>query len=85
MRPFTLILWLSILSWSFPAIAQNPTTISADSSESSESMKAYNERWIETGSQCIKTLLRNAKLQRKQIWNNRFPDLKTLCLEYERY
>ncbi len=55
------------------------------SPSSAESMKAYNERWIESGSQCIKALLIRAKLQRKQIWNDRFPDLKTLCLEYERY
>ncbi len=82
MRLFSLILWLSILSYVSPTIAQNQTTMPA---VCDESMKAYNERWIETGSQCIKTLLSKAKLQRNQIWNDRFPDLKTLCIEYERY
>lgn len=81
MRRFSLILWLSILLCAFPAFAQNITVHPS----AAESMKAYNERWIETGSECIRTLLRKAKIQRKQIWNDRFPDLKTLCVSYERY
>ena len=82
MRLFPLILWLSVLFCAFPAFAQNQEVAP---SVGNESRKAYNERWIEAGSQCINVLLARAKLTRKQIWNDRFADLKTLCLVYERY
>jgi hypothetical protein len=52
---------------------------------SKESPREYNERWVEIGSKCISNLLVRAKLKRNQIWSKRFPDLKTLCIEYERY
>ncbi len=82
MRLFSLILWLSSLFCAFPSFAQDHVGAAP---VSDDSPREYNERWAEVGSKCITTLITRAKLKRNQIWNKRFPNLKTLCIEFERY
>ena len=82
MRLFPLILWLSSLFCAFPSFAQDHF---GRAPVSNESPAEYNERWVAVGSKCITNLLARAKLKRNQIWTERFSNLKTLCIEYERY
>ncbi len=79
MRLLILILWLSILPCANIACAQ---TISCPQVSKADD---YDARWVDVASVCIKELISRAKLKRKEIWNERFPNLETLCRDYEIY
>lgn len=77
MRPYLLIPGLSALLCLSSAFAQT-------SSFNSQSVQ-YDARWVDAGSACIKELISKAKQKRIEIWTDRFPDVKTLCQDYESY
>ncbi len=65
------------------ASAQNNDAARAN--DATIKLNAYNTRWVEVGAECIKKLIARAKQKRKNTWNARFPNLETLCRDYEKY